>query len=197
MQTTAAARVGAMTEEERSDAPEDQVRAAQPEDLTQLKAAGVIVLPVSEESNYLSANFINVQDSIVREIAKKLVPIAPQLIWLKLSGKPFDDTGILPLSELINLRRLSLDHTGINDNDLVNLFNLKDLQYLNLAGTNVSAEGLKGLSTLPKLQSLYISNTLVTQEELPGLKASFPSVDLVFVNYSLNTSDSLKTTSEL
>ena len=76
------------------DIPDDEVPAAQPEDIKKLEAAGVIILPVSEGSNFLSANFINVPDSNAAEAVKKLLPVTQQLIWLKLSGKPTDGTGL-------------------------------------------------------------------------------------------------------
>ena len=48
----------------------------------QLKDKGVIVLPVAQNSNYLSANFITATNITDKDLAL-LLPIKKQLVWLK------------------------------------------------------------------------------------------------------------------
>lgn len=159
------------------DVPEKPVEPADDKIIKQLREKGVVVIPVTRNSNYLSANFITVDSVTVREIAL-LGSLKKQLIWLKLSDKNISDTLLKGIGLLTNLTRLQLDNTSITDKGLVSLQTLTNLQYLNLVGTKVTSQGLIQLKNLPNLQSIYLYQTFISPSDWQQLKNNFPKVIL-------------------
>jgi hypothetical protein len=145
--------------------------------LQKLKQRGIVVLPVAQNSNYLTANFITV-DTITYNDIPLLLSVKKQLVWLNLSGKKISDTLLTPIAQLINLTRLQLDNTLITDKGLASLRSLVDLQYLNLVGTKVTGNGIKQLKGLTKLQAIYIYKTFISSSDWATLKNTFPKVTL-------------------
>ena len=159
------------------DVPQAMVEKAEEKALQKLKQRGIVVLPVAQNSNYLTANFITVDTITYNDIAL-LLSVKKQLVWLNLSGKKISDTLLTPIAQLINLTRLQLDNTLITDKALASLRLLIDLQYLNLVGTKVTGNGIMQLKGLPKLQAIYIYKTFITAAEWTTLKSNFPNVTL-------------------
>jgi len=159
------------------DVPQAMVEKADEKALQKLKQRGIVVLPVAQNSNYLTANFITV-DTITYNDIPLLLSVKKQLVWLNLSGKKISDTLLTPIAQLINLTRLQLDNTLITDKALASLRLLIDLQYLNLVGTKVTGNGIMQLKGLPKLQAIYIYKTFITAAEWTTLKSNFPNVTL-------------------
>jgi len=159
------------------DIPQNMVEKADEKALQKLKQRGIVVLPVAQNSNYLTVNFITV-DSITYNDIALLQSIKKQLVWLNLSGKKISNTLLTPITQLVNLTRLQLDNTLITDQGLATLRSLINLQYLNLVGTKVTANGIMQLKGLPKLQAIYIYKTFITAAEWPALKSNFRNVTL-------------------
>lgn len=159
------------------DVPQAMVEKADEKALQKLKQRGIVVLPIAQNSNYLTVNFITV-DSITYDDIALLLSIRKQLVWLNLSGKKISDTLLAPIVQLVNLTRLQLDNTLITDQGLATLISLRNIQYLNLVGTNVTANGIMQLKGLPKLQAIYIYKTFITTSEWSTLKSNFPNVTL-------------------
>ncbi|HMK16664.1 MAG TPA: c-type cytochrome domain-containing protein [Chitinophagaceae bacterium] len=159
------------------DVPQSMVEKADEKALQKLKQRGIVVLPVAQNSNYLTVNFITV-DSITYNDIALLQSIKKQLVWLNLSGKKISDTLLTPIAQLINLTRLQLDNTLITDQGLASLRSLINLQYLNLVGTKVTENGIMQLKGLSKLQAIYIYKTFITASEWQALKSNFPNVTL-------------------
>jgi mono/diheme cytochrome c family protein/uncharacterized membrane protein len=174
-----------------TDLPAETVTAADPRDIEAVRALGGIVLPVAEGSNHLSVNFINLPDEKAREALTLLIALADQLVWLKMSDKPFTSDDLAPLSQLTSLFRLSLDNCDIDDRALEHMRNLSRLRYLNLSGTSVSAKGLTGLKSLTNLQSVYASNTTIQEADLPELQSVFPETSLVVGSFTMPVSDTV------
>jgi len=159
------------------DVPQAMVEKADEKALQKLKQRGIVVLPVAQNSNYLTANFIIVDTITYNDIAL-LLSVKKQLVWLNLSGKKISDTLLTPIAQLINLTRLQLDNTLITDKGLASLQSLASLQYLNLVGTKVTGNGIMQLKGLPKLQAIYIYKTFITAAERTTIKSNFPNVTL-------------------
>lgn len=160
-----------------SDVPQTIVEKADEKALQKLKQRGIVVLPVAQNSNYLTVSFVTV-DSITHNDISLLQSIKKQLIWLNFSEKNISDTLLIPIAQLVNLTRLQLDNTLITDKGFATLRSLMNLQYLNLVGTKITASGVMQLKSLPKLQALYIYKTSITSSEWPTLKSNFPNVSL-------------------
>lgn len=168
------------------DVPEKPVEAADEKILQQLREKGVVILPVTRNSNYLSANFVIV-DSVTEKDILLLSSVKEQLIWLKLSGKKITDSMLTTVAQLTNLTRLQLDYTAISDKGLASLQSLSNLLYLNLVGTNVTTQGVMQLKTLPRLQTIYLYKTFISPSDWLVLKNNFPKVTLDTGGYIVPT----------
>ncbi len=172
--------VGKIVSEQKTESisivPSGQVIAADQSTLNQLQKLGVVILPVAANSNYLSANLINVTslDSVI----DLLVQVKAQLVWLKAGQLPLTNVHVSKLAACSNLTRLSLDRTQITDEGLLHLKPLKNLQHLNLNGNQITTAGLINLKSLAALQSLHVYQTLVKPEDIESLKKSFPYIEV-------------------
>ncbi|RZK46937.1 MAG: DUF2231 domain-containing protein [Pedobacter sp.] len=152
--------------------------------LDTLRKIGVVVLPVSSESNYLSANFVST-DSVNDADMKLLIPISKQLVSLKAGDTKITDSALSYISKCTNLMRLQLQQTAVTDKGLAKLTALKDLQELNLVGTSVTANGIINLKNLKGLRNIYLYQTPVMRSGWRELQTTFPSVHLDSGGYVL------------
>src|SRR5436190_15051539 len=159
------------------DVPQATTEKADDKALQKLKQRGIVVLPVAQNSNYLTVNFVTV-DSVTEKDIALLLPIKKQLVWLNLSGKKISDTLLASIAQLTSITRLQLDNTMITDRGLASLRLLINLQYLNIVGTKVTTNGIMQLKGLPKLQAIYIYKTFITASEWSTLKSNIPNVTL-------------------
>lgn len=166
--------------------PEKEVGAADERALKTLKNAGIMVVPVAQNSNYLSANFVNAT-SLADSVMDKVKAIKDQLIWVKLDNPLANDATLKALKDCKNIIRLSLNHTNIGDNGLASLQSLGQLQSLSLVGTKVSAKGVQQLSKLKQLQYIYLYQTQVQRADWNNLKKTFPRVKIDSGNYQVPT----------
>ena len=154
--------------------PAEPVSRADDSALKKIRELGVVILPVSQNSHYLSANFITARKASHKDL-QLLLPVKKQLVWLKLGIPAINDSALGVIAQCSNITRLQLDHTGITDAGLPQLKALKQLQYLNLVGTKVSAEGLLQLKGLEKLQSIYCYQSAIRKEDFTKLQQAFPA----------------------
>lgn len=63
------------------------VPVADPNDIKRLKDHKVLLLPLGENVNYLSADFINVGDSLNSEVFEFLLPLKEQIAWIDFRNK--------------------------------------------------------------------------------------------------------------
>ncbi|MGZ5133754.1 MAG: c-type cytochrome domain-containing protein [Flavitalea sp.] len=156
------------------DIPGTPVKRADQGTIDELKKRGVVVLPVSQNSNYLAASFVSA-DSIYDIDIRLLLPIQDQLVWLKIGSTMITDSSLVILSKFKNLTKLYLNNTNISDTGLAHLRSMNNIQYLNLVGTNVTSQGVLTLKELKNLQSLYLYHTRIKSSEWPALKNNFPN----------------------
>jgi mono/diheme cytochrome c family protein len=166
------------------DVPATEVAKANEDALQKLKQRGVAIVPVSQNSNYLSANFVTV-DSLNDKDLELLIPLKNQLIWLNLNGKKIADDGIKSIGQLKNLIRLQLNNTLITDKGLASLQTLSELQYLSLAGTKVTGQGILELKGLQKLQTVYVYKTEFTNADLSKVQSAFPKTKIDTGGYTV------------
>jgi uncharacterized membrane protein len=176
----------AAPETEITEIPDQPVNAADSGVLRQLAANGVMVMPVSRNSNYLSASFVTVPNK-ADTLVKSLEPLKKQLVSLKLDDSNVNDSTLTTISAFSNLRRLQLSNTAITDKGLVKLKKLKDLGSLNLMGTKVTSKGILQMTDLKSLKYLYLYQTGIPTEEREALKKNFPDTNLDFGNYTVPT----------
>jgi len=122
---------------------------------------------ISANSNYLSANFINVT---TLDSAVNLLPqLKDQLVWLRLSDQSISDDHLTKLSSLKAVRKLWLDHTA------------------NINGTKISASGVEKLQPLKHLRNIYLFETSIVENQIQPLQAKFPNTQLEIGNYTVPT----------
>lgn len=178
---------GSGSEESKAiDVPETPVSKADDEAVNRLKKAGVIVMPVAQNSNYLSASFFTAgpgADSLV----KWLEPLKKQLVWLRLDKAAINDETMDNISKLTSLTKLQVNNTAITDKGLAKLQSLEQLQSLNLVGTKITAHGVMQLEKLKKLKNLYLYQTGVNNNEWTLLQKAFPAAQIDSGKYMVPT----------
>jgi mono/diheme cytochrome c family protein len=167
------------------DIPEDEVSKADPKAIDQLANRGVVVLPVSQSSNYLMANFVT-SGSVNNADVDLLLPIQKQLVWLKLADANIGDSAMNTIAKCTNLMRLQLDGTRVTNKGIAQLKSLRKLRYLNVVGTKVTAEGIIALKGIP-INSLYVYQSVIQKSDLEKLKQAFPDATIDFGGYQVPT----------
>lgn len=152
------------------------VPAADPKALDALRKAGVLALPIAQNTNAIYVNASYAGKSFDDQKLKLLDPIAKQLLWLNLARTGVTDKGIESLGKLTLLTRLHLENTSITDSATAHLSKLKGLEYLNLYGTEVSDTSVGNLAKLPKLSKIFLWQTNFTEKGAESLKKNFVDV---------------------
>lgn len=173
-------------ESKSTDVPEAPVTNADEETIIRLKEAGVMVMPVAKNSNYLSVSFFTA-GSGADSLVKLLEPLKKQLVWLKLDNAAITDATMDEISKLSVLTRLQLSNTAITDKGLIKLQSMEQLQSLNLVGTKVTVQGIIQLSKLKKLKNLYLYQTGVNNKEWSLLQKTFPATQIDSGKYTVPT----------
>jgi uncharacterized membrane protein/mono/diheme cytochrome c family protein len=158
------------------DVPQSPTEKADPAVIQKLKDSGVVVVPVSLNDNYLSANFVTA--GVSDKNITSLLLLKNQLIWLKLSNKPVKDSAVSVLAQCTKLTKLELDHTDVTDKGLAFLKELKQLRSLNLVGTKITTAGLMQLRDLKNLQSLFLFQTKIDGGDWAEIRKTFPKTSI-------------------
>jgi mono/diheme cytochrome c family protein/uncharacterized membrane protein len=169
-----------------SDVPEANVKKADEAVIKKLQASGVIVIPVAQNSNYLSVNFVTVTGA-VDSLLTLLPSLSKQIVWLKLNHATISDAEMSLIAKLTALTRLQLSNTNITDKGLIKLQTLQLIQSLNLTGTRVTAQGVLQLKGLKNLKYLYLYQTSIGTGDWAALKQSFPTTQLDSGRYTVPT----------
>jgi hypothetical protein len=164
--------------------PTEEVNAAGKEALDKLASRDILVIPVSNESNYLKANFVNVKSFQSTDL-DLLISIKDQLVWLDLTNCSLTDEDVKRLNKLDNLRYLYLRNNKVTDSGVLALTDMPNLQYVNLSNTEVTGEGLKKLVELKNLRELYVYNSKASSAELKSLITTHPTIHLDTGGYQL------------
>jgi uncharacterized membrane protein len=164
--------------------PDVEVKPASAAAIEALQKAGATVLPVGKEQPFLSLNFVNMT-AFSPDVRQSLMPLAENVVWLKLSGMTLNDSDLALISNFENVTKLFLDRTNVADSSLVFLQKMKRLVYLNLVGTKVTAQGVSQLGELPNLKKLYLYQTSVTSGDLAVLQAKFPNAQINLGGYQV------------
>ncbi len=171
------------TQTKLSDVPIEEVGVADETIITKLKRLEVMVVPVAQNSNYLSVNLINTTN--IDSALLILQNLKQQVIWLKAGSTTIKDVHLKSIGSLINLTHLSLDDTKLTSEGLSDLKPLTHLLFLNLSNTQITTASVVSISSLKNLQSLYLYNTLIKNEEFLTLQKAFPSTKIELTGYQV------------
>lgn len=142
-----------------------------------LRRTGLVVNRFSGGSSFLTVNSVNAS-GFDDEQATLLLPLANNIVWLKVGNTRLTDHGLKSLGALKNLTRLSLENTSITDTGLSVLSNFEHLIYLNVIGTSISDKGIPLISKQKKLKSVYLWQTDVTPAGAALLRQALPAAEV-------------------
>jgi uncharacterized membrane protein len=154
--------------------PKVKVGPADQAALAKVRATGVSIVPLSADTPFVHVHCTNVRATFGDAQLAALEAIAPQILWLDVSGTQITDAGLAVVERFPNVTRLHLNGTAITDAGITHLARLPHLEYLNLYGTKITDAGLAPLTGLANLRALYIWQTGVTTQGIDRLKASLP-----------------------
>jgi uncharacterized membrane protein len=166
--------------------PDGNIDKAPEAALDSLRKAGVIVLPVAANSNWLNVNFVSIP-KVTDKVVALLAPISKQIVWLKLGYAELSTNSWKLIGQCNNLTRLSIEHTNLTDENLTHLSSLNNLLYLNLVGTKISAKGVEQLKPLSKLEELYLGQTMIKGNDIAAIQKQFPKIAIDSGNYHLES----------
>jgi uncharacterized membrane protein len=163
--------------------PEAPVGAADEKAIRTLQDAGATVMPMAQNSHYLSVAMSGLPKATAKP--EMLLPLKNQLIELDLAKLDMGDKGMEPIKQCRALRVLNLKGTRITDKSLPAIFSLPELRVLNLGETAVTAQGLMALRPPAHLHALYLYQTRVERKYWENLKALYKTTALDSGGYSL------------
>jgi uncharacterized membrane protein len=172
-----------------SNTPEAPVGEAPSHIVDQLRKHGVAVLEVGQNSNYLSANLINVNPSN-DSLTQLLLKIDKQLVWLKTGSYPIDGEALSKIGKLHALTRLQLGNLTASRDGLNHLAELKNLQYLNLTGVEITPQNANALKGLVALNKLFLFQCQITPSLYTELRTALPGVAKDTGGYQVPTLES-------
>ncbi len=164
--------------------PVFEVSAADRAAIKALEEKRILILPVGNETNYLSANFVNAVSVTDTDLAL-LLPLKEQLLWLNLGRTKITDEGLKVIAQLPALRQVHLNNTAISDAGLQHLTSLSELNYLNLVGTKLTDVGLTHLAKMKKLKNIFVYQTEVTSDGLKNFSSQSPNAVVDTGGYTL------------
>lgn len=176
-----------------TDLPKEEVPEAPIASINLLRSKGVTILPVAQNSHYLSANFVNLT-LLDAPVLEALTSLKQQLLWLKMPKMQMAGADWKKLNALTNLRKLDLSYSNINQEGINSIAALKQLVYLNLVGTNNNGTALLSLKELTSLRELYLSGTKITTADFESLKKALTKTTIDTGGYQVATlaSDTIK-----
>ena len=134
------------------------------------------VYPIAYESPALQADFY-VAAKFDPKTLSDLTQVSEQLVGLQLSKMPISNESLGLLSKFVNLEKLNLNFTSIDDAGLPQLAGLNHLEQLSISGTKIGLSGIsKLLPKLPALKEIHVWNTGLSAANLAGLQKQFPKI---------------------
>lgn len=134
------------------------------------------VYPIAYESPALQADFY-VAAKFDPKTLSDLTQVSEQLVGLQLSKMPITNESLGLLSKFVNLEKLNLNFTSIDDAGLSQLAGLNHLEQLSISGTKIGLSGIsKLLPKLPALKEIHLWNTGLSAANFAGLQKQFPKI---------------------
>ena len=150
-----------------------------------LQSFGLIVIPISGSSNYVSVSFANVLPENSNKAVRSLIDVKDQLIWLNLDYQNLDQQSWNEIGNLTNLRKLNLRSSNLDDNSIRAINKLTDIVLLNLVETKITAAGVATFENLKNLKSMFLFRTGISSSEIDEIVKMFPEVTIEYGNYTV------------
>lgn len=152
--------------------PVSAVDPVSPDVISALKAKGIIVVPVTANSNFVSVTCLEPKKITDKEI-KLLEPLSDQLLELKLSRSLITDETLKRIKAFKNIKKLYLDYTLISDAGMKDLREM-NLTYLNLVGTALTDQCIDNLGNMKALNRVFLFGTKISDRGVSQLQELKP-----------------------
>ncbi|AWV99592.1 c-type cytochrome domain-containing protein [Arcticibacterium luteifluviistationis] len=173
------------TEVSVSDLPETEIKAANDATLEMIKESRITILPVAQNSNYLTVNLLG--KTIADSVWQSLESVSENIVSMKAAGTNFTPERWNSLAGFKNLRTLDISGTNVDNDALKSIAQLAELRVLNLNNTKITEAGLEQLKPLQKLRSLYLFRTEINLNKWESIQSLFPNTVLDTGNYQVPT----------
>ncbi len=161
-----------------ADDPGLPISPAEKAAVEKLEKAGVFVMRLAQNTNYLRVDFTH-RGKEVKDEELALLKDMPNLVELNLGGMNITDSSLIHVKPLTNLVRLQLHRTKISDAGLANLAGLEKLVSLNLYDTQITDAGIQQLKSCKALKRLYLGQTKATDKGAKQLStAAIVGIDI-------------------
>lgn len=141
-----------------------------------LRALGVVVVPLGQNSNLLRVDFDRADENFEDRHLELLLPLSGHVTILSLANTEVSDSGLSKLDSFSKLTQLNLGGTAVGDEGLKHLDSLEHLEVLNVIRSQVTDAGLESLEELGYLRNVYAWGSQVTREGAERLKAEIPGL---------------------
>jgi Leucine Rich repeat len=138
------------------------------------------------EIEYVSLSNKRFNDTMAPHLAE-----LPNLQYLNLFESNIGDDGLKHLTGLKNLRNIPMGHTRVTDKGLEIISGMTQLEYVGVRGNNVTDAGLVHLKGLTNLTGLYLGETKVTDEGLKRL-APLTKLQMLYLHNTVITDAGLE-----
>ena len=133
---------------------------------------------LSSDTDALSLNMYNAPQ-YSSEMVTGLSPIAQNIITMDLSNLPISGKELAFIGTCINLEKLEIDRTLVNDSTITHLKTLNKLKVLKIFDTNITDVSIESLNELKNLEKLFIKDTKITDKGVSRLQKSNPSIQIL------------------
>jgi mono/diheme cytochrome c family protein/uncharacterized membrane protein len=155
-----------------------QAAPAKEADIEALRKTGMVVNTLAADQNLLEVNAVNAPHFGDQQMAL-LLPLAEQIVWLKLGGTQVTNAALPTIRKLKNLNKLHLEYTAVGDEGLSILKDLPSLEYLNVINTKLTEQGFKALLQSTSLKSIYVWQTSIQDSVLEQYQKSYPKMKIM------------------
>ncbi|MBY0434255.1 MAG: hypothetical protein K2U26_09115 [Cyclobacteriaceae bacterium] len=171
-------------DESANDLPAEEIDPAGEDAVSKLRKTGVLVLPISANTNYVQVSFASVKKFSEAD-GEALRSIGKNIVQLNLSGCELSPKALSIAADLPNLRKLNLERSSVTDDNLRDIVWPSDLSFLNLSFTKVTDAGLANMKSIAHLKTIYLFQSTVTKKGVDELHQLLPDLKIDTGNYSL------------
>lgn len=146
--------------------------------VTALRRSGLIIRPLTSNSQLLEVSFVMKSQTSASEINKILSQLSllkKQVYELDLSNCNLNDESVKIVSTLTMLSKLNLANCELTDILIVPIKGIENLYWLNLSGNELTDNCLSTLKDIKSLKKLYMWQTKLSTEglaQIPSLQST-------------------------
>jgi uncharacterized membrane protein len=156
-----------------------EFKAADQKTIDELNNAYRVILPLAQNSPALAVSFYGAKAFSSEKLAD-LGTLKEQIVTLNLNKIPIADDDLKTIGKFENLSDLNLNFSAISGAGLLAMTELKKLKKLSISGISIQKEEIENLLKKQNtVQRIIIWNTGISEIQLKELRAQFPKREIV------------------